>query len=349
MRAIHKLTIDEALILGIDDFKKLYFDSTRISASSAWPTEDRTIADLLTRIRTGFDIFREHGIKINFPAGTDDLISNIHSWKTDIALNLGKKGSKKHIKKMYRKILNACKTLLKILRAALTRSIAKIGDILPSIRKGLEGLAEHIEVDLDNLELCAENARQRVFKGKKVDASQKVLGIADADAEIISKGTRKLVFGYKPQIGRSALGFIVSVIIPQGAAADSEQMKPITQAAIETTSVLPETLSYDDGYTNSTSRSYYLNLGVDVVSFSGAKGKAQTEDVWDNQEYIDARNERSMAESTMSVLKGFFDLDRFSRRGLEKVTAELLTAAIFNNVSSLQKNAAKQQVPAKAA
>ena len=335
--AIHKLTIEESLILGLDDFKKLYFDSTRISASSAWPTEGRTIADLLSRVRTGFDIFKDYDIKINLPAETDNLIESVHSSKTSIALTAGRKGSKKHIKKMYRKILRECRILLRSFQAGLNRATGKIGNILPSIKAGLEGLAEHISVDLHNIELCAKNAKLRVLENKQVSASQKVLGIADADAEIIPKGTRPLIFGYKPQIGRSEQGFIVGVLVPQGAAADSDQMKPLTDASIGNTGVVPDVLSYDDGYTNSKSREAYLAQGIDVVSFSGAKGRAQTENEWDRPDYIEARNKRSMAESTMSVLKGFFDLGRFSRRGRENVTAELLTAAIFHNIALIQK------------
>lgn len=333
--AFHHLTINEALVLGLDDFKKLYFDSTRISADSAWPTESRTIADLLARARRGFEILREYGIKVNLPSNTDELLRAIQSHKTSIALNSGKKGSKKHIKKMYKKILKECKKLVAFFGKAVKRAQSKVGDLLPSLKEGLEVLIESIEVDLHNVELCAQNARSRVLKSQKVSAEQKVLGIADPDAEMIPKGMRPPVFGYKPQIGRSEKGFIVGVLVPQGCASDAGQMKPITDEAIKNTTVTPDVISYDDGYTNSKVREEYLKGGVGVVSFSGAKGKAQLGDEWDLPEYKEARNRRSMAESTMSILKGFFDLGRFTRRGRENVTQEILTASIFHNIALL--------------
>ncbi|MCI5119067.1 MAG: hypothetical protein D3913_14225 [Candidatus Electrothrix sp. LOE1_4_5] len=190
---------------------------------------------------------------------------------------------------------------------------------------------------LHNLNLCTQNAKKRVLENKQVPPEDKVLGISDPDAEMIAKGTRKLIFGYKPQVGRSEKGFIVSVIVPQGAAADSDQIKPITDSAISNTQVLPNVLSYDDGYTNKKAREEYLDRDIEVVSFSGAKGKKLTQDVWDDDAYLQARNERSMAESTMSTLKIVFDLERFSRRGIEAVTQELLTACVYHNIKLLAK------------
>jgi hypothetical protein len=336
LRVIHKLTLEEALVLGVDDFKKLYFDSTRISASSAWPTESKTLTDLLNRVMVGFEIFKEHNININFPAGTEDFLISINSANTNIALSLGNKDSKRKIKKLYRKILKLVKKLLKRLGAALARAKSKIGNILPSTKKGLIGLAEHIEVDLHNIKLCASNAKSRVIDNKVVPAFQKVLGVSDQDAEIISKGTRALVFGFKPQVGRSEEGFIVSIIVPQGNSADSVQMRPITDSAINNTGVTPSVISYDDGYANKSSRESYLEQGISVVSISGSKGKAQiSEEEWNSKDYIEARNKRSMAESTMAVLKGFYNLSRFSRRGRDKVTQEILTSVIFHNMNLL--------------
>ena len=338
LRIIHQLTVSEALVLGLDDFKKLYFDSTRISADSAWPTESRTIADLLCRIRNGIIILREHGININLPSDTDDLLRKIQSCQKSIAMSAGNKDSKKHIKKMYKKILRLHKKLSAYFESAITRALSKINDnILPSLREGLEGLIEHMQVDIYNANLCAENARERVLRGKKVNPEQKVLGIADPDAEIISKGSKPPVFGYKPQVGRSEKGFIVAVLLPQGNAADSGQLQPIANEAIANTSVTPEVISFDDGYTNGKVRKIFLEEGVKVVSFSGSNGKAQLEDEWDLPEYEEARNKRSMVESTISILKGFFDLGRFTRRGRKNVTQEILTATIFHNVTLLAK------------
>ena len=98
-------TVREILIRSLteakqfDDFSSSYFDSTRISADSAWPTESKTINDLLRRISQSFVILREHGIKVNLPADLEETKREIDSLQKGIALISGKKNSKKAIKK----------------------------------------------------------------------------------------------------------------------------------------------------------------------------------------------------------------------------------------------------------
>ena len=336
-------------ILITSHLKELYFDSTRIQADSAWPTESNTIANLLTRIRQSFEILGDYDIKLNFPATTQELQQQISSLSKGIALAQGTKDSKTFIKKKYLKMLASCKKLLEIYSPALARARAKLGNRLPSETCGLTALLEQIEIDLYNTELCAENARERVLNGGKIAQSSKVLGISDEDAEIIAKGSKPPVFAFKPQVGRSETGYIASVLIPQGAASDSSQTRPIAEAAIAeaaiaATGIIPNTLSFDDGYTNKKDRDYFLGLGIKTISFSGSKGKKITKDEWEHSAYVEARNKRSMVESTMSTLKGNFGLTRFSRQGLKQVTQELLIAAIFHNISLLGRDRRKAEL-----
>ncbi|MFQ5677435.1 MAG: transposase [bacterium] len=338
LRLIMKLQNETAIAEGLDDFKKLYFDSTSIAASSAWPTESGTIFGLLSRIHTGIRIFAQFGYQVNLPVECESLVNEIGNCHKSISLTKGKKGAKKHTKKMYRKILRALKKLIQHYTAALRRAEKKVsnGNCLPSDKERLEGLLEWLQVDLYNVELCGNNARRRVISGEKVDASEKVLSIADQDAEMIVKGGREPVFGYKPQIGRSQTGLIVAASVPQGNASDAGQLRSITDQALAATGILPNTLSYDDGYTNDDDRQYYLGLGVETVSFSGAKGKAQIIEEWDTESYQEARNKRSMVESTMFILKWVFDLNRFSRRGRENATKELLSKVIVHNMMKIR-------------
>lgn len=336
LRKILETSISEAKKKELDTFKEIYFDSTRIAANSAWPTESRTIHDLLDRVHRSFEIFRTHEIRVNFPNTTLILLKEIESDSKSIALSSGKPGAKKMRQKKYRKIIKNGTKLSKIFKEGLQRLKEKIPDVLPSKKEAFEGLFEWIEVDLFNAELCIDNAKERVLKDKAVPAKHKVHGIADQDADIIPKGTTNPVFGYKPQLGRSEKGFIVSLIMPRGAANDKDQMKAITDQAITTTEIIPSVLSYDDGYTNKKARETYLDLGVKVVSFSGANGKKLLGKDWNKTGYKQARQRRSMVESTMSILKGLFGLNRFSRRGLKAVTSELLEAAICNNIKLLK-------------
>lgn len=336
--AIFVASIQAAKGYSTVDYKKLYFDSTRIEANSAWPTESKTIFDLLSRIHRGFLILRDQEIKINLPADVQQLLKEIESASKSIALGAGKKGAAKARKKFYQSIFRNAKKLIKLFHEASQRISSKAIDLKPSLREWVEASTEWIEVDLHNAELCVSNAKDRILKGKQVPNDQKVTGISDCDASIISKGTKPLVFGYKPQIGRCGNGFIVSIINPVGAISDQSMGVELVKQAIANTGVTPKAVSYDDGYTNEETRTKLTEMGVELVSFAGANGKRITPDEeYESKKLQKLRNERSMVESTMAQLKRDFDLDRFSRRGISAVTQELKAAGAYHNISLLGK------------
>lgn len=259
---------------------------------------------------------------INLPKEVAELLKQIEKSAKAIALGMGAKGAEKKRKKEYRKILKLQKKLQKHYCNAIIRLQAKLSstDQLPSLDLRLENIIEQMSVDLHNVELCANNAQLRVIEGGKVAAEQKVLGVSDSDAEMISKGKTPVVFGFKPQVARSLAGFIVAIEVPPGAASDNLMAEEIVKSCIKNTESTPKLVSFDDGYSSLENRSDIEDLGVELVSFSGSKGKIVTpEDLWDSKEHLSARNKRSMAESTMAVLKRDFGKERFSRRGIDSV------------------------------
>jgi hypothetical protein len=320
------------------DIRKVYIDSTRISANSSWPTESTTISQLLTRISHSFSMLREDNILVNLPVTRQDLLGKILSAVKSIALDGGKKGSKKRREKRYKEIIKAARKLIKAFKAARSRIDSKIKTLKPSLLARVESIVELIEVDLHNVELCVENAHSRVIVGEQVPAESKVLGCADQDAQIIAKGETPLVFGYKPQIARSEQGFILAVVVPEGAKSDQSLAVPVVEEVIENIGNIPEAVSFDDGYTDKTVLKTLKQNGIGKVSFSGSRAKnLLPEEDYKSRDFQILRNERSMVESTMSQLKGFFDLERFSRRGLHGVTQELQGVATYHNLSLLAK------------
>jgi IS5 family transposase len=173
----------------------------------------------------------------------------------------------------------------------------------------------------------------RVFEGKSTPSTEKILSLSDADAGYIKKGSRQAVIGYKPQLVRSGNGFVVSLIVPRGNAADSGLLIPAIEDAISRAGVIPSEVSVDDGYSSANNRQSLKDLGIDIVSMNGATGKKVTPiDEWESLEYKNARNDRSAIESLMFTIKYRFGFGKLSRRGLEKVTAELLEKVLAYNL-----------------
>lgn len=318
----------------LDDFKKLTFDSTKVEANSTFPTDSGLIAGLLERAEHMLRLLADHRITLRLPATTAMAITTIRDLHKQIQLSCGKRNSAKKRVKLYRKLMREGRKARKDLVKAYERAEEKFYkiDFMPSERKTVATLFEWIEVDLQNLAVTIANADKRINRNEKVPANEKVVSLSDQDAAMIVKGEREPVVGYKPQLGRSENGFVTAIIVPVGNAADSGQLRPIVDASIKRTGIAPSVLSFDDGYTNTADREHYLSLGIDVVSFSGSKGKNIIPAAeYDSQPYKDARNDRSAVESLMFTLKHNHDMDRMMRRGIDSVRSELLEKAIAYN------------------
>ena len=231
--------------------------------------------------------------------------------------------------------MREARKILAELTRAYHRAEAKFSklEVMPSKRQTIAAHIAGIDIDLHNLGITIANADKRINRNEKIPAAAKVVSLSDQDAAMIVKGERETVVGYKPQLGRPKKnGLITALIVPEGNAADSAQLRPTVDASIRRTGVIPSVLSFDDGYTNTKDRDYYLGQGVDVVSFSGAKGRNIIPAAdYDSQPYKEARNDRSAVESLMFTMKHNHDMDRVMRRSLDSVRSELAEKVIAYN------------------
>jgi hypothetical protein len=96
--------------------------------------------------------------------------------------------------------------------------------------------------------------------------------------------------------------------------------------------VKPAAASFDDGYPSATNLAELQKRGIDLVSFSGAKGKKLVgEALWDEDCMKLLRGQRSSVEFTMFVLKHNQGFGQVRRRGIEAVREELLAKIIMHN------------------
>lgn len=336
--ATHEAIVDaqirQAQREKLDDFKTLTGDSTDVEANSTWPTDSGLIMGLAFRCEHLIRSLADDGITLKLPAVIGKILGEIRGLNKQIQLSSGKKDGAKKRAKLYRKLFRLARKVLREFEAAGARADAKFQkiDVPPSQRRRLATLIEWITVDAKNLKATIANADKRINKEQKVPIGDKVLSLSDQDAAMIVKGQREPVLGYKPQIMRSENGFVTAIIVPEGNAADSAQLRPLVDASIKRTGVMPSVLSFDDGYANGGDRDHYLGVGVDVVSFSGSKGKNIIPAAeYESDAYQKARNDRSSVESLMFTLKHNTDLDDVMRRGIDNVREELLGKVIAYN------------------
>ncbi len=319
---------------GLDDFRELTFDSTSVEGNVEWPTDAGILLKIIERLfRCGGKLSKYGGPSLRV-WWMLSWISILHTFLFKINSIAGKANSKRKVKRYYRKFLKTSYNALSYLKKELGEMKERTEklDIKPSNREMLDAIFEQIDEDLAAGFHVIFYSKNRVMNGINLPAAEKILSISDEDAAYIKKGPRPAKIGYKPQIGRSANGFIPVCKVPKGNAADSKEFIPILDLAIENTAVVPSLLSVDDGYSSKSNLADAKGRGVLIVSISGSKGKRITpESDWDSPAYLDARRNRSAVESLMFVLKYVFGLKRFRRRGLEEVRAELLEKVIAYN------------------
>ena len=318
----------------LDDFRKLTIDSTAVEANSAWPTDGKILIGLLERVfRIGKKLDRL-GLNAFNDGHVPRWLEEMDSLEFSINLAAGKKGALRKRKKLYRKLLKKAEQAITALQLEFNAKAKEvsIANVLPSRVRQIERVVKQLCTDLSDAQQVMEYARKRVFDDESLPAKEKILSLSDGSAAYISKGQRDPVIGYKPQLVRSAQGFVTSLMVPEGNAADSAQLVPAITESVQRTGVIATLVSTDDGYSSMAGRNTLIEMGITDVSISGAKGKKiTTEEDWNSDIHTGARNDRSAVESLMFTLKDGFEFGRVSRRGIDAVRGELTEKVLAYN------------------
>jgi IS5 family transposase len=326
--------IEFVLKEDLDDFLKLTIDSTSVKANSSWPTDAKILTGLLMRAdRLGqkLDIFDME----NFRQGwVPRWLKEMDKLEFQICLVAGKANSKGKLKKRYRRLLRCGRKAANSLTEELNRFEQGVlmETLPPSRRMLLQRVLDQIKTDLTDANRVIGYANDRIFHDKNLPSTEKVLSLSDGSAAYIKKGSRSPVIGYKPQLVRSENGFVTSLIVPEGNAADSMKLVPAIRESINRTGVIAELVSTDDGYASAKGRDEVLGMKVKAISISGAKGKKLTDDDdWQSEIYRDARRDRSAVESLMFTIKDGFEFGELGRRGIDAVQSELMEKVLAYN------------------
>ena len=324
---MHQAQLRYILQGGLDDFQKCFIDSTAVEANTERPTDSTILVRLIARVcTTGGNLHRLDLPDMN-QIGLLEQQQELGRLSQQIHFLNGKARAEAKRKKLYFQLLRRVRRL----RKRLLRD-------LESVRRNLE-----CRLDLppsrrlmgqEALWLIAEE--RRVMEQEKVLVAEKIISLSDSDASFIVKGGWNTVLGYRPQLARSGGGFVTALVLPRGNAADSPYLGPMVKEQITNTGVIPSMASADDGYSTQQGREEVLDLGVKVVSISGAKGKKIIEaQKWKSQPYREARAERSAMESLLFTLKESFEFGEMMRRTHENVLAEMLEKVLAYNICQI--------------
>ncbi len=318
----------------LDDFLKLTIDSTSVKANSSWPTDAKILTGLLMRTNHLGRKLHLFGLEDFRQGWVPRWIEEMDKLGFQICLAAGSPNSKVRLKQHYRQLLRRGKKTLAALKSEFSafENRLKSDMLAPGRWVLLKRVIEQIRTDLADAQRVIEYASDRVFHEKKRPSTEKVLSLSDGSAAYIKKGSRTPVIGYKPQLVRSGNGFVTSLRVPEGNAADAVELAPAIRDSLKRTGVTAALVSTDDGYASAKGCDEVLCMGVEAVSISGAKGRKLTgETDWQSEIYRDARRNRSAVESLMFTIKDGFEFGELGRRGIEAVRAELMEKVLAYN------------------
>lgn len=333
---IFKCQLADVFNMNLDDFKEMLIDSTSVEANNRWPTDAGVIVRLAERVVRNFKALEHFGID-----GIPDFylptwLGKMHKAHFNINNTSGFKGAPKEREKHYKILFGEATKAVNFLTQHFQRRKVHADnlDLKPSQKQLAQGITTAIENDLADLVYVIEYSRERIFEGKQRPSSEKILSLSDKAAAFIKKGDRQHVIGYKPQLSRSANGFVTALLVESGNASDSKSLFPAVKKHITNTTIIPSIVSTDDGYSSQEGFDKVKSLEVERISLSGAKGKRILgEELWTQEEYIDARRNRSAVESLMFTLKYSYKFGRMRRRGMNSVKAEMLEKVTAYNIA----------------
>ena len=294
---------------GLDDFSAVYIDSTDVKGNTAFPTDISILYKLIDRVRRSFIILEDFGMPVIEAGWLNTRIERMNACLCFMSMNAGKRGVKGKVKEKFKSFSQlAFNSIISFFREQERLTpYWEVTDISPEKGIALDAIWYKIDDDLNNALYALCYADLSINKNIKLPSREKILSISDADAAYISKGQRIPVIGYKPQIARSQNGFICGYLTPEGNAADSAMLIPTVKNVISTTGIIPLIVSTDDGYASKENVDILKNTyKIPVVSINGAKGKKLTGEDWNTTAYINARRQRSAAESGMFTLTPIF-------------------------------------------
>jgi hypothetical protein len=363
LHEIHCTELAMALDEKLDNFEIIRGDSTAVNSASAYPTDSGTLAKLICRMCSRLE-------KLDRLKLSRCTLSELANWQTeldqlkyrigtltsssakqaeeasqkeecvqivDIQQDNEKKESAKQKmqRELYERLYALAEEILPELESQFSLISAQIQSEQrsPKNQRNRERFIDEFKADLEATKQGIAQSRRRVCEGKKPSAAGKMpLSISDLSASFILKGGWDMIFGYRPQLSFSASNLVTALLLPEGNAADQGQYIPLVKATIENTRVVPKIMSTDDGYTGANQLSECLALGVEIVSFSGARGKALLgKEKWDSEPYQEARRARNGAESGIGVLKAVEGFGQLAKCGIESVRGELLGKVISYN------------------
>ena len=190
------------------------------------------------------------------------------------------------------------------------------------------------------IERIIAQSERRVLKGEPVPASEKLVSLFEAHADIIVKGGRDTGYGHKLNLVTGKSGLVLDVVIEAGNPADSERLLPMLERHIAFYEQPPRQAAADGGFASHANLDEAKARGVSDMAFHKKCGLSIEDMVRSRWVYRKLRNFRAGIEAGISCLKRAYGLARCTWRGLEHFKAYVWSSVVAYNLALIARLAA---------
>ena len=180
-----------------------------------------------------------------------------------------------------------------------------------------------------------DQTERRVFKGKKVPASEKIVSFFEDHTDIIVKGRRDTEYGHKVFLSGGASTMILGCLIVRGNPADSDQYRSLLSQHKEWFGRMPRQVTADGGFASKDNLAFAKDKGVKDAVFARRRSLSILDMAKSNWVYKKLRNFRAGIESGISALKRAFGLDRCTWSGWDGFKRYVWSSIVSYNLLAL--------------
>ena len=322
---INQKLLEVALIKKVENGNKIRIDSTVTEADIHYPSDNTLLWD---SVRIIVRLLQSAGNLESAP-----IINYCNRMRKAKRLSLLIRTVKeKKRRKCYRELVKITKEELNYLRNAKSQLSGR--NLMDSTYDAW--VAEVIHYDLLITKIIDQTER-RVFAGKSVPSTKKVVSLFEDHTDIIVRSNREVKFGHKLNLTTGKTGLILDAVVEKGNPADSKRLIPMLERQINIYGVAPDKASVDGGYASKDNLLAAKQLGIKDMAFHKKRGLAIEEMVKSKWVYKQLRNFRAGIEGNISCLKRAYGLTRCIWKGWEKFKSYVWSSIVSYNLSLLTK------------
>lgn len=326
LEAIHRLVVQRAVVVKMENGERVRTDSTVIEAVIHEPTDSSLLFDC---VRVLLRLFRKAGAVLDVHFVDHSRLAKRR------ALQIRNVATMEQRVPLYEELLRVTDQT--------TRTAEQVAARIRGSRKACASakataIAQEIERYTELARRVMSQTRHRVFGQQPVPSPQKVVSIFEPHTDIIVKDRRETLYGHKVFLTTGASGLILDLLLPKGNPADATLAVTCVERQKQLYGCAPKQACFDGGFTSHANLTTLKQLGVADVVFSKPKGIAITDMVKDSWIYRKLRNFRAGIEAGISFLKRCFGWDRCTWRGWSSFKAYAWASVLAANALMLARH-----------